>query len=70
MEWGEIFANHIYGKRLIPKIYNIKQIKEFTQLKNTKPNNPIKKKAKTWKDIFPKKLFKWLTGTWKDPQHQ
>ena len=38
------------------------------QLNSRKINEPIKKWAKEL-DIFPKKIYRWLTNTWKDAQH-
>ena len=36
MKRDKIFANHVFDKELISKMY-----KEFTQLHREKPNNPV-----------------------------
>ena len=63
MEWEKIFANNISDKGLISKIY-----KKLIQHNSQNRNNPFKLWAQNI-DIFPKKIFKWPTGTRKDTQH-
>ena len=57
-EWVKIFANDTSDKGSISKI-NIEVLK--FNIKNS--NNPIKKWAENLIDIFPKKTYRWPTGT-------
>ena len=61
MVWEKIFLNNTTNKGLISKIY--KQITQLNIKKKKKKNNPIKNGQKTWIDIFPKRTYRWLTGT-------
>ena len=57
MEWEKIFSNYMSDKRLISKLH-----KQLTQLSKT-TNNPIKAWAKKLRYVFPKKIYKWPSGT-------
>jgi len=66
-EWEKIFANVLSDKGLISKIH-----KELIKL-NTPPKKSQKIQSrngqKTWRDISPKKTYKWATDIWKNTQH-
>ena len=49
-DWEKIFANDVTDKGLIAKIY--KQLIQLNSSNNIKNN--------------PKKIYRWLLGTWKD----
>ena len=49
IEWEKIFANDIWDKEFVSKIY-----KELIKLKTQKPNNPVKKQAKDMNRHFSK----------------
>ena len=55
-EWEKIFANDISDNSLVYKIYKI-----FIQV--IIKNNLIKDEQKMQIDIFPKKTYRWSTGT-------
>ena len=65
-EWEKIFANHMFGKGLVSRIY-----KEFLQLGNKKQITQLIKWGKDlmWIDTSPKKIYKKPKPTWKDVQY-
>ena len=63
-EWDKVFANDMADKGLISKIN-----KQLIQLSNNQKKKKLNNGQKTWIDIFPKKTYRWLKGTWKDVQH-
>ena len=69
----KIFANNMTDKGLISQTNS-----SYTTHKHQNPPPANKKKTlhlksnngqKTWIDIFSKKKYRWLTGTWKDFQY-
>ena len=64
MEWEKIFANGVTNKELIYKLY------KFIQVNVKKQTIQSKAGQKTWINIFPKKAYRWPTGTIKDAQHR
>ena len=55
----------MFDKGLMSKIY-----KKALRTQHQKANNPIKKnRHKTRTAIFPKKTYRWPTGTRNDAQH-
>ena len=63
-KWEKIFVNYVTNKGLISKIYK-QLIKQYQKTQTIQLNN----EQKTQIDIFPKKIYRWPTGTWKDAQH-
>ena len=57
-EWKKIFANDISGKGLLSKI-----LKELMQLNILKNATQLKNRQRLQIDIFPKKTYRWATGT-------
>ena len=57
-EWEKIFANLLSDKGLISKIY-----KELIQLIAKNKKTQLKSGQKTRIDIFPRKTYRWPTGT-------
>ena len=68
MKQEKIFAIHIFCKGLVSKIY-----KEFIELKSKqkkKKDTSFKKRDKGLnRHFFPKKIYRWQTGTGKDALH-
>ena len=58
IEWKKIFVNDMTDKGLISRIY-----KQLIQLNIKRTKNPIKNGQKARIDIFPKKTYRWATGT-------
>ena len=63
-EWEKIIANQTTDKGLIYKIY-----KQLIQLISENQTTQSKSRKNTYVDISPKKIYRWLTNTWKDAQH-
>ena len=62
MEQEKIFVNDVTDDGFVSKIH-----KQFTQLNIKKKN--LKNGQKMRIDIFPKKTYRWPTGTQKDVQY-
>ena len=68
-EWEKIIARETTDRELISKIYN-QLIQLNTKRKQTNKQTTLSKSGKgTWRDIYLKKTYRWLTSTWKDAQH-
>ena len=63
-DWEKIIINKATDKELISKIY-----KQLLQVNSRKIDNPIKKWEKELNRHFSKKIYRWLTNTWKDAQY-
>ena len=65
VEWEKIFSKDTIENGLISKIYE-----QLIQLNIKTTNNSIKKKMRRSKwNIFPKNIYRWPSGTWKDTQY-
>lgn len=63
-ELETILANYILNKGLVFGTNG-----NFLQFNNKKIKSPIKKWAKDFNGLSPKKLHEWTAGIWKDSQH-
>lgn len=62
MEWEKIFANHIFDKGFIFRIY-----KELPQLNDKR--RQFKNEQRMWTAISPRKTYKLSVITWKNTQN-
>ena len=63
-EWKKIFANNASDKGLISNIFQRTHTIQYQK----KSNEQVEKWEVHWIDTFPKKAYRWPTGTWKHTQ--
>lgn len=59
IKWKKLFSDHVSDKGLIFKIFKELNIKKTTNGQLIQ----FKKRQSTWRDIVPKNIYKWPTGT-------
>ena len=68
--WEKIFVNHAFDIGLADRIYKeLLRLNSKTKQDKTKETIQLENGQKTWRDISPKKIYRWQMNTWKVSQH-